>query len=162
MSRPSNRMRPLVGSAIRSTASPVVDLPQPLSPTRPRVSPRLRAKLTPSTALMVPTWRRMTAPFSSGKCTFRSSTRRISSGDAVTADDACATAALLSRDIMEAGLEMTVGDVDERRAAHVANIGGDAAAGREGAAERQLREVGRLALDRDERPSGVTIEARDG
>ena len=35
-------MRPAVGSSMRSTASPVVDLPQPLSPTRPSVSPRLQ------------------------------------------------------------------------------------------------------------------------
>ena len=41
----------------------MVDLPQPLSPTRPSVSPRCSAKLTPSTALTVPTWRWMTTPF---------------------------------------------------------------------------------------------------
>ena len=38
---------------MRSTARPVVDLPQPLSPTSPSVSPRFNAKLTPSTAFTV-------------------------------------------------------------------------------------------------------------
>ena len=33
-------MRPAVGVSMRNTASPVVDLPQPLSPTSPSVSPR--------------------------------------------------------------------------------------------------------------------------
>ena len=44
MSSPSNTMRPAVGVSMRSTASPVVDLPQPLSPTRPSVSPRRMVK----------------------------------------------------------------------------------------------------------------------
>ena len=39
MSSPSNTMRPAVGSTMRRIASPVVDLPQPLSPTSPSVSP---------------------------------------------------------------------------------------------------------------------------
>ena len=38
---------------MRSTASPVVDLPQPLSPTSPSVSPRRSVKDTPSTAFTV-------------------------------------------------------------------------------------------------------------
>ena len=58
MSSPSNTMRPAVGSTMRRIASPVVDLPQPLSPTSPSVSPCRSAKLTPSTALTVAVWRR--------------------------------------------------------------------------------------------------------
>ena len=37
---PSRTIRPAVGSMMRISALPVVDLPQPDSPTRPRVSPR--------------------------------------------------------------------------------------------------------------------------
>ena len=40
MSRPRTRCGPTVGSSMRRTASAVVDLPQPLSPTSPSVSPR--------------------------------------------------------------------------------------------------------------------------
>src|ERR1700712_4735860 len=50
MSRPSNRMRPDVGSMSFVTARPVVDLPQPDSPTSPRVSPSCTTNETPSTA----------------------------------------------------------------------------------------------------------------
>ena len=41
----------------RSMARPVVLLPQPDSPTRPRVSPRRRLNATPSTARTSPMWR---------------------------------------------------------------------------------------------------------
>ena len=46
---------------MRRIASPVVDLPQPLSPTSPSVSPCRSVKLTPSTALTVAVWRRRQA-----------------------------------------------------------------------------------------------------
>ncbi len=51
MSSPSNRMVPSVLSISRITMVEVVDLPQPDSPTRPTLSPRLTTKLMPSTAL---------------------------------------------------------------------------------------------------------------
>ena len=47
---PSNTISPEVGSISRSTQRPVVDLPQPDSPTSPSVSPRSTANDTPSTA----------------------------------------------------------------------------------------------------------------
>ena len=50
MSCPSKTIRPRVGSMARRTSRPVVVLPQPDSPTRPKVSPASIAKLTPSTA----------------------------------------------------------------------------------------------------------------
>src|SRR5712692_2518247 len=50
MSSPARRIVPAVGSIRRSTSLPTVDLPQPDSPTRHRVSPGAMAKLTPSTA----------------------------------------------------------------------------------------------------------------
>src|ERR1700758_435726 len=47
---------------------PVVVLPQPLSPTSPRVSPRPTVKSIPSTAFTSPTLRLMTIPSVTGKC----------------------------------------------------------------------------------------------
>ena len=50
MSSPSNMIVPSVLSIRRMTMVEVVDLPQPDSPTRPTLSPRLTVKLMPSTA----------------------------------------------------------------------------------------------------------------
>src|SRR5690625_5882135 len=63
-----------------------VDFPQPDSPTIPRVSPLRSWKLTPSTALTSPTWRRTTTPWVSGKCLTSSSTP--STGSAVAKESA--------------------------------------------------------------------------
>src|SRR5579859_1264753 len=61
-------------------ARPVVDLPQPDSPTRPRVSPRRTVKSIPSTALTWPTSRCKMMPSVIGKYIFRPATRtRVSS-----------------------------------------------------------------------------------
>ena len=60
-------MRPAVGSRARSIRRPVVVLPQPLSPTSPRVWPASRRKLTPSTPRTVPATRR-SSPRRTGKC----------------------------------------------------------------------------------------------
>src|SRR3954452_10647939 len=54
ISSPSNLIEPPVGSSSRSSRRPVVDLPQPDSPTRPSVSPRLMSNDTPSTARTAP------------------------------------------------------------------------------------------------------------
>jgi hypothetical protein len=43
-------------------ARPVVDFPQPLSPTNPKRLTLLDVKETPSTALTAPTWRLMMKP----------------------------------------------------------------------------------------------------
>src|SRR5688572_17961188 len=56
-------MRP-GGGIMRRTECAVIDLPQPLSPTTPRTSPRRMVRLTPSTA--------RTVPSSSGKDTRKS------------------------------------------------------------------------------------------
>src|SRR4051812_48934451 len=76
MSWPSNRIRPSVGSSSRMSSRPVVDFPQPVSPTRPIVSPLRIEKLTPSTAFTAPTffWKMM--PRVTGKCFCRSVTSR--------------------------------------------------------------------------------------
>ena len=50
---PQKRMRPAVGVYRRMIERPVVDLPLPLSPTRPKISPRWIVKETSSTALTV-------------------------------------------------------------------------------------------------------------
>src|SRR2546426_6806825 len=53
---------------------PMVVFPDPLSPTRPRVSPRLILKETPSTACTCPTTRCNIKPLVKGKCILRSRT----------------------------------------------------------------------------------------
>ena len=54
MAVPSNTICPPLASCRNSTTSAVVVLPQPLSPTSARVSPRWSSKVTPSTARMDP------------------------------------------------------------------------------------------------------------
>src|SRR5258708_4769009 len=66
-SSPSNRTRPAVSGISWATSRPRVDLPQPDSPTNPRVSPRLIWNDTPSTAWTF--W-----PNPAGKCLTTSST----------------------------------------------------------------------------------------
>src|SRR5438477_6856259 len=73
---------------------PVVDLPQPDSPTRPRVSPCLTVKLTPSTALTSATLRWSKIPCVMGKYFFRSRTSSRTS--------------LLSEDILAADFVFSV------------------------------------------------------
>ena len=51
--RPSNQISPAVGSISRRMQRPVVDFPEPDSPTNPSVSPASMSKLTPSTAWTV-------------------------------------------------------------------------------------------------------------
>ncbi len=65
-SRPLNSIFPPVGSSSLSMVRPAVDLPQPLSPTRPTVSRSPTESVTPSTALTSPTWR-LSSPWRIGK-----------------------------------------------------------------------------------------------
>ena len=67
MSCPSSSIFPLVGRASRRTVRPAVVLPQPLSPTSPRVAPALSEKLMPSTAITWPTVRGMMPRDRTGK-----------------------------------------------------------------------------------------------
>src|SRR5258706_8066191 len=73
---PSNFTSPAVGLYSWRIARPVVDLPQPDSPTRPRVSPRSTKKSIPSTARTAPTWRWKMIPCVSGKCILSAVTLR--------------------------------------------------------------------------------------
>ena len=106
ISRPSNLIEPLVGSSRRSSSRPVVDLPQPDSPTSPSVSPRLTSNDTPSTACTAPTCLRKMIPEVSGKCFLRS---RISYSvspppTCAAARDSSVAAAPLSRSVMQSPL----------------------------------------------------------
>ena len=73
-SEPSNFMEPLVGSRRRNTLRPVVDLPQPDSPTKPRVSPWNTSNETPSTAFTSPMCRLINVPPRIGNHFLRSRT----------------------------------------------------------------------------------------
>ena len=66
-SLPSKITSPAVGGSSCMMVLPVVVLPQPDSPTRPRVSPAFSSKLMPSTARTSPDWRRMMKPRMTGK-----------------------------------------------------------------------------------------------
>ena len=68
MSWPSNMICPAVGSISRTIMRAVVVLPQPDSPTMPRVSPAATEKLTSSTLRTSPTWWRKMMPRVTGKC----------------------------------------------------------------------------------------------
>ena len=80
-SRPSNFTEPDVGLCSCRIARPVVDLPQPDSPTRPSVSPGCSVNDTPDTACTVPTLRGMIPLPRTGNSLTRSVT---SSSGAVT------------------------------------------------------------------------------
>src|SRR5215207_7112261 len=67
---PRKLISPLVGSIKRRIVRPNVDLPHPDSPTKPRVSPSLIDRLTPSTALTAPLPRENN-PSPTGKCFFK-------------------------------------------------------------------------------------------
>src|SRR5215510_3515461 len=77
---PSNHTSPAVGSIRRRMHRPVVDLPQPDSPTSPSVSPALISKEMPSTACTRATSREKRPPLI-GKCLTRFRTLR--SGSAI-------------------------------------------------------------------------------
>ena len=81
MSVPRKGTEPEVASMSRRIRRPVVDLPQPDSPTRPRVSPRRTSKVRPHTACTSSTTRR-NRPARTGKCLTRSRTSRIFSPEA--------------------------------------------------------------------------------
>ena len=71
---PRKRTSPPVGLITWRIHLPKVVLPQPLSPTRPRVSPRMIWRDTPSTALTSPTLDWKMTPLVTGKYICRSRT----------------------------------------------------------------------------------------
>src|SRR3989338_11489290 len=64
---PSSSTSPEVASKSLRIIRTKVDLPQPLSPTSPSVSPFFSSSVTPLTALTEPTWREKSPPLR-GKC----------------------------------------------------------------------------------------------
>src|SRR5687768_8436861 len=171
MSRPAKVIRPLVGSSSRIRQRAIVDLPQPDSPTTPRVSPCLTVKLIPSTALTAATSFWKTIPRVTGKYLTRSSTTRRSSPEWLPFMDtsadlrqrafeelhdlavlrllvevACLQVMRLVRDRQQRGL---------RRLADLHHVG---TARMEAAPLGRVQQRGRLALDLDE-PLHVRVDA---
>src|SRR5262245_4722770 len=148
MLRPSNSMRPAVGSSAASTSFDVVVLPQPDSPTSPSVSPAPIVKLIPSTALTMPRGLPKSEP-PTGKCLRRS--RTASSGLSTrgpllerhpAAHTAVAVEALLGRLLGAAALDRS------------------RAAGMEGASGREGREIRRVARNTVERLADAELRDR--
>src|SRR5687768_5017676 len=142
-SRPSKAMAPSVGCSWSRISLDVVVLPQPDSPMRPRVSPAPIVKSIPSTAL-TDTPPRPSSPVRTGKCFL--SPRTSSTGGGMVHEPAAGDAAV------------ALGEVARffARAARQ-RLG---AAGVEGAARRQARQVRRLARDRVERLLAAELRHR--
>src|ERR671922_1155917 len=165
-------------------ARPVVDLPQPDSPTSPSVSPRRIENETPSTARTAPTLRWKMMPCVSGKCitSLRTSSRTsapvalgVDSGLVATATavvlDPCRVlrASSFSGSLGEAalaagepagGLVGVWAHVEERRHFRPALVGGVDAPRVKRAVVGQVDQVGRQPLDRHEALLARLIEAR--
>src|SRR6266542_3192460 len=159
-------------------ARPVVDLPQPDSPTRPSVSPRLMENDTPSTARTAPTLRWKMMPWVSGKCITRSRTSSSVSSPVVAGvvEGWVATATLwfflarsgesgrlwrwhgqrlvggapLTTWEPAGGAVIVLADDVQRRHLGAALVSGVDTAGMEGTHVRQLDQVGRQPFDRDQ------------
>src|SRR5690606_4016864 len=151
MLRPSNQAAPAVGSSSRTSRRASVDLPQPDSPTMPSVSPRARVKLTPSTALTVPTWRLKSTPRVSGKCFARFSTHRSGSSARVVPGRSEAAIEHLPGEV--AGADPSLTELDVGRDFGRTDVLPDRAARVERAAGRDAREARRQALDGAQRPA---------
>src|SRR5437899_10545354 len=154
MLRPSNSMVPAVGSSAASTSFDVVVLPHPDSPTSPSVSPEPMVKLTPSTALTTPRALPKSEP-PTGKCLRRSRTAssELSTRGGLLDGQPAPHVAVTVRAVLPGLLD-------------AAPVGRPLAAGMEGAAGREGREVRRLARNAVERlPDGELrdrVEQRPG
>jgi hypothetical protein len=95
MSWPSNQISPEVGFSSPTITLPIVVLPQPDSPTRPKVSPLEMVKLTSETALTDPIFRCITAPAVTGNSLTRWRTSRNSEGGASPAPVAVVVAVVV-------------------------------------------------------------------
>src|SRR5215510_15024825 len=159
-------MVPPVGSRSRITVRPSVDLPQPDSPTRPRVSPALISRSTPSTACTWPTVRCST-PEATGNHILRSVTA-TSGSLAVHAIESCLGTAVASGTLeLRPGLRhptgrtLRVADLEQRRHVPAALLDPEGTPRVERAADRQVDEVRGQALDRLQRLVALGVEARD-
>src|SRR5262245_55111323 len=157
-SSPRKRTPPAVGSVRPTIARPTVDLPQPLSPTRPSVSPRRIAKLTPSTALTTPPRRAPNTPPPTGKWTLRSTT---------SITGASILSGLRDRrgprraDLEPAARAMAGADLAQRRRRRAAGGLGVRAARREAAEARLAQRFRRQAGDRRQPRRAGLVGPRD-
>src|SRR6266550_5722620 len=190
ISCPSKLIVPPVTGSKPVTSRASVDLPHPDSPTRPRVSPRLISRSTPSTA-------RTASPEKppTGKCLYtvliRTSTGSLRTAVACNAAASAANVVtrldrrclqllgrLLGDRALLGGLEAFFLDIPHQDPASRHLIGGDLAERRfrvdlalvdhegasrvEFAARRWVREVGWQSLDRHEPVLPRLVDARDG
>src|SRR5579864_8038975 len=151
MSSPLNTILPAVGAMSLMAVRPSVDLPQPDSPTSPRVSPVLISRSTPSTACTCPTVRCST-PDATGNQTFRSVIETNGSA-AVHARVSTLTAVsgtfeLRARLRDPAGGKLCVAHRQQSRRVARAAINAKRAARIESAPVRQVDEVGGQTFDR--------------
>src|ERR1044072_1188848 len=185
MSLPSNSIFPEVGSSSRVISRPMVDLPQPDSPTTPRVSPWRTSKSRPSTACTAPVCR-CSSPFLMGKCLTRPDTVSRGSGVVVACSGTVIFGSFVSvtasapsqlrrnlfgPDPRTVLLRHVAGGEVPVAARHLAQLrplgAGDVvprhigvrAARVEGAAGRHVDQAGRGALDRDQPLGLVTVDA---
>src|SRR5262249_32952059 len=148
-------------------ARPVVDLPQPLSPTSPSVSPRAMWKVTSSTARTQPLRRWNSSPCVMGK--YILSPRTSSSGAwpfsaACTAAGSSASLAIQLHltHVHPAGHPVAVCHRLEARVLCLGVFDGVRAAGSKRAPRGQVDQVRRHPLDRDQALASRLVHARDG
>src|SRR5712692_7845407 len=162
---PLNLTEPADGSRRRTIVRPSVDLPQPDSPTRPRVSPCLISRSTPSTARTQATVRWRT-PAVTGKYFLRPRTSTSGSAE-VQALLSLAAVAVSGIQVLSglghpAGGELRLADRLQGRRLLGAALDPEGAAGMKGASARRADQVRRQTLDRLERLPVVVVQARDG
>src|SRR5436190_20769260 len=156
-SSPFSLTAPPVGSISRVTSRAVVDLPQPLSPTRPRVSPRRMWKSMPSTAFSVCVF----SPASLEKmspCSVKCLVRPLTSSSMSSVAPRTILTSPLS--VQMARRHVAGRDLPELRHLAAAEIHGVRAARMEFAAGRRLHHVAHRALDGRE-VLGLRVEPRD-
>src|SRR5690349_6173230 len=165
MSSPLNAILPAVGSISLIAVRPSVDLPQPDSPTSPRVSPVLISRSTPSTACTCPTVRCST-PDATGNQTFRSVIE--TSGSAAVHALVSVLTAVSGTFQLRAGLRDpargTLGVADRQQSRRLARAPLDPkrAPGMECATFRQVDEAWRETFNRLERLVSLGVQPGDG
>src|SRR5947208_14139871 len=161
-STPSSLTVPVVGLMSCKTARPVVDLPQPLSPTRPSVSPRRIKRSTPSTALTCATVRFRRPPLM-GKWTFRplTSTSVVLSVSTAAAFISCAILLSFPLIWIETGrylLATTYGhQFGSLLPAFTLHLGATRSVG---TTRRRVHQIGGLPANRRQFHAALIIEAR--
>src|SRR5690242_12855473 len=165
MSWPLNMILPAVGAMSLIAVRPSVDLPQPDSPTSPRVSPVLISRSTPSTACTCPTVRWST-PEATGNQTLRSVIE--TNGSAAVQARVRVLTAVSGTLQLRPGLcdpargTLRVADRQQSRRLARAPLDPKRASGMECATFRQVDQVGRETFDRLERLVALGIQPGNG